>query len=122
MNAKERYLGMLAGRSVDIVPRVPILMQFAAEWIGSNYGAFASDFRVLVEANCRCAAEFGFDQLSAISDPYRETSAFGAEIQIHQVRSDREGRCTSKWAKKVWMVSCRMDSRRTATLSSRLTK
>ncbi|MEI7836433.1 MAG: uroporphyrinogen decarboxylase family protein [Planctomycetota bacterium] len=82
MNAKERYLGMLAGRSVDIVPRVPILMQFAAEWIGSNYGAFASDYRVLVEANRRCAGEFGFDQLSAISDPYRETAAFGAEVQF----------------------------------------
>ena len=82
MNPKERYLGMLAGRAVDVVPRVPILMQFAAEWIGSNYGAFASDYRVLVEANRRCAGEFGFDQLSAISDPYRETSAFGAEIQF----------------------------------------
>jgi MtaA/CmuA family methyltransferase len=55
-------------------------MQFAAEHIGSNYGAFASDFRVLVEANRRCAEEFGMDQVSAISDPYRETQGFGAEI------------------------------------------
>jgi len=47
-----------------------ILMQFAAEHIGSYYGAFASDHRVLVEANLRCAEEFGIDQLSAISDPY----------------------------------------------------
>jgi uroporphyrinogen-III decarboxylase len=56
-------------------------MQFAAEHIGSNYGAFASDHRVLVEANLRCAEEFGFDQVSTISDPYRETQGFGAEIR-----------------------------------------
>ena len=29
----------------------------------------------------RCAEDFGFDQLSAISDPYRETQGFGAEIE-----------------------------------------
>ncbi len=72
---------MIRGEKVDIVPRVPILMQFAAEYIGSNYGAFASDHRVLAEANIRCAGDFGFDQLSAISDPYRETQGFGAEIE-----------------------------------------
>jgi len=63
---------------------VPILMQFAAEHIGSNYGAFASDHRVLVEANLRCAEDFGFDQLSAISDPYRETAGFGAPIEFRR--------------------------------------
>jgi uroporphyrinogen decarboxylase len=56
-------------------------MQFAAEYIGSNYAAFASDWRVLVEANLRCRADFDFDQVSAISDPYRETQGFGAEIR-----------------------------------------
>jgi MtaA/CmuA family methyltransferase len=71
---------VLEGREPDFVPRLPILMQFAAEHIGSNYGAFASDYRVLVEANLRCAVDFGMDQLSAISDPYRETQGFGAEI------------------------------------------
>jgi MtaA/CmuA family methyltransferase len=80
MNGLERYLGVLEGRTVDFLPRLPILMQYAAEHIGSNYGAFASDHRVLVEANLRCAKDFGMDQLSAISDPYRETQGFGAEI------------------------------------------
>src|SRR5512135_808234 len=67
-------------------------MQFAAEYIGSNYGAFASDYRILVEANYRCAREFGFEQLSAISDPYRETSAFGGRITYPR---DEVPRCTS---------------------------
>jgi MtaA/CmuA family methyltransferase len=67
-------------------------MQYAAEYIGSNYGAFASDHRILVEANFRCAQDFGFEQLSAISDPYRETHAFGGQIIYVQ---DGVPRCTS---------------------------
>ncbi len=84
MTPRERYEAILNGRTPDFYPRIPILMQFAAEHIGSNYGAFASDHRVLVEANLRCAADFGLDQLSTISDPYRETSGFGAEIRFHE--------------------------------------
>jgi len=79
MNSKERYFSCLRGEAMDHLPRVPILMQFAAEYIDSNYGAFASDYRVLAEANIRCAEDFGFDQLSAISDPYRETAGFGGQ-------------------------------------------
>jgi len=82
MTSRERYDAVLCGERPDILPRVPILMQFAAEYIGSNYGAFASDHRVLVEANLHCAADFGMDQLSAISDPYRETAGFGGEIEF----------------------------------------
>ena len=80
MNSLVRYRGVIGGERVDFLPRVPILMQYAAEHIGANYAAFASDYRVLVEANRRCATEFGMDQVSAISDPFRETQGFGAEI------------------------------------------
>lgn len=81
MNGFERYMNVLKGEAVDFLPRVPILMQFAAEYIGSNYGAFASDYRVLVESNIRCAEDFGMDQVSAISDPYRETQGYGGEVE-----------------------------------------
>lgn len=60
----------------------PILMQFAAEYIGSNYGKFASDYKILVEANLRCLEDFDIDMLGLISDPYRETAAFGAKIEF----------------------------------------
>ncbi|MEE9431089.1 MAG: uroporphyrinogen decarboxylase family protein [Melioribacteraceae bacterium] len=80
MNSLERYIKTIKGEHVDHLARIPIVMQFAAEYINSNYGKFASDYNVLVEANIRCAEDFGFDQLSAISDPYRETHGFGAEI------------------------------------------
>lgn len=80
MNSFERYMAAVKGEPVDHLPRAPILMAFAAHHIGSNYAAFASDYRVLVEANRRSAEDFDFDQLSAISDPYRETQGFGARI------------------------------------------
>jgi MtaA/CmuA family methyltransferase len=82
MDSLARYLGVINGKAVDRLPCLPIVMAYAANHIGSNYAAFASDFRVLVEANMRCATAFGFDQLSTISDPYRETHAFGAEIDF----------------------------------------
>lgn len=81
MNGYERYVGMLKGERIDFLPRTPILMQYAAEFIGCNYATFASDHRVLVEANQVCAREFGIDQLSTISDPYRETQGFGGEVE-----------------------------------------
>ncbi|MEI8309694.1 MAG: uroporphyrinogen decarboxylase family protein [Verrucomicrobiota bacterium] len=80
MNSLERYLATLEARPTDHLPRLPILMQFAAEHIGSNYGAFASDYRVLTDANIACAREFGIDQMNTMSDPYRETQGYGAKI------------------------------------------
>jgi len=79
----------LGGQGVDFLPRIPILMQFAAEYIGSNYAEFASDYRVLVRANEQCAKDFGIDQLSCISDPYRETQGFGSEITYQKDSAPR---------------------------------
>ncbi|MBT4485663.1 MAG: hypothetical protein HOC71_18505 [Candidatus Latescibacteria bacterium] len=81
MNGYERYAGVLEGTPVDFLPRTPILMQYAAEHIDSDYAAFASDYMILVRANEECAKDFGIDQLSCISDPYRETHGFGGEIE-----------------------------------------
>ena len=81
MNGYQRYFGVMHRQPVDFLPRIPILMQYAAEHIGSDYAAFASDHRVLVEANEACARDFGIDQLSCISDPYRETQGFGSTIE-----------------------------------------
>lgn len=58
----------------------PILMHFAARYSGFTYGQFASDYRALVESNLRCLDEIGMDAVGVISDPYRETSAFGARV------------------------------------------
>lgn len=60
----------------------PILMQFAARYNRTTYGRFASDYKVLVESNIRCMEDFELDAVGLISDPYRETSAFGADVHF----------------------------------------
>jgi uroporphyrinogen decarboxylase len=83
MNKTQQFHQLIEkGKSTDKVLFRPILMQFAAEYMGSNYGKFASDYNVLVESNLRCLDDFDLDLLGLISDPYRETSAFGAKIQF----------------------------------------
>lgn len=82
MNSYERYLAVMNQAPCDMVPRLPILMAFAANHIGATYGGFASDYKILVEANRRCVEDFGFDQVSVISDPYRETTGFGGDVEF----------------------------------------
>lgn len=82
MNKKQLFQSLIEeGKSSEKVIFRPILMQFAAEFIGKNYGEFASDYRVLVDANLACMDAFNTDMVGVISDPYRETSAFGARIK-----------------------------------------
>ncbi len=64
------------------VPFHPILMQFAAAFIGKTYTEFMKDHKILVESNLRCHERFETDAVSVISDPFRETSAFGADVEF----------------------------------------
>jgi len=57
-------------------------MHFIARYAGGNYTGFASDYKFLVEANLRALEDFDIDMVGLISDPYRETSAFGARIEF----------------------------------------
>ena len=58
----------------------PILMHFAARFTGKTYGEFASDYKILVDSNIKAMEYFDLDMVGLISDPYRETSAFGANV------------------------------------------
>ena len=80
MTGLQRYLNTLHGNPVDHLARLPILMRYAAEFIGSNYGEFARDYRILTQSNIECARFFGIDQMNTMSDPYRETQGYGAEV------------------------------------------
>ncbi|MGI6380981.1 MAG: uroporphyrinogen decarboxylase family protein [Anaerolineae bacterium] len=80
MTPYERTMERLRGQPVDRVPNQNILMAYAARYIGATYSQLAQDHRVLVESNLRACADLHIDLVSAISDPWREASAFGAEI------------------------------------------
>jgi len=81
MNGRERILARLAHNPVDRVPLMPITMMFAGDTAGIPYGEYARRAERLVEAQCRTAEVFGFDYVSAISDPARETSDLGGKIE-----------------------------------------
>lgn len=84
MNGKERVLAHLAGQPVDHLPLMPITMMFAADQIGAAYGRYATDYRVLVEAQLRTAEKYDLDYVSAISCPTREADDAGARVRYYE--------------------------------------
>ena len=82
MNGRERVLAMLEGRPVDSLPAMPITMMFAADQIGAKYHDYATNYRVLADAQVTVAERFDFDYVSVISDPGCEASALGAALKF----------------------------------------
>ena len=83
MNKREKFLQLFnPGLPPDYIPFHPILMHFAARLNNSTYGEFASDHKILVESNIKALEKFELDWVELISDPYRETAAFGAGIKF----------------------------------------
>lgn len=82
MNKKQQFDNLVSGELQSGVLFKPILMHFAARFNKTTYGKLASDYKVLVESNIRCMEYFDLDTVSLISDPYRETAAFGADIEF----------------------------------------
>ena len=80
MTGKERILNLLAGKSVDRIPNMPITMMFAADTLGVSYREYVSDYRKLVEGQILTAETYHADHVSVISDPAREASGYGATI------------------------------------------
>ena len=84
MNSRERLFARLAGKPVDRIPNLNIVMLFAAKHAGIPYGKFCSDYRALVEAQTKTARDFKIDILSTMSDPFRETHDFGAPVRYQE--------------------------------------
>lgn len=80
MNGYERVLAMFEGKATDCLPLMPITMMFAADQAGVPYGRYATDYRVLVEAQLLTAERFDFDYVSCISDPAREAADCGGAV------------------------------------------
>ncbi len=81
MTGRERLLSVMAGCGADRLGLMPITMMFAARQTGALYRDYATDFRVLAEAQMRTAEAYGFDYVSTISDPAREAADLGAAVE-----------------------------------------
>jgi len=77
MTPKERIYATLRGQSHDRPPVTPIFMAWSAHFIGRTYRDYYLNGDVLVESQLAVAKAFNLDQVSAISDPWREASAYG---------------------------------------------
>ncbi len=81
MTGRERILAMYKGEAVDHLPIMPITMMFAGDWLGVNYYEYATNYRILADAQMKVASDFDFDYVSAISDPAREAADLGSTIE-----------------------------------------
>ena len=84
MNGYERLTALFRNEATDCLPLMPITMMFAANQGGVPYGKYATDHRLLVEAQLKTAEKFDFDFVSSISDPAREAADCGATIQYFE--------------------------------------
>ncbi len=74
---------MLDGQPTDCLSVMPITMMFAVDQIGAKYLAYATDYRVLAEAQLRTAEEYDFDHVSAIAET-REAPDCGAMVKYFE--------------------------------------
>jgi len=77
----ERVRRRLRGELVDRPPNFDIYMQRAAHHVGRPLARYYLDHRVLVEANLAVLEAFDLDIVQAISDPYREASDLGLDVE-----------------------------------------
>ena len=80
MTPKERINAILKGNSYDRPAVTPIFMAWASHFIGHTYRDYYLDGDILVKAQLAVTKAFNLDQVSSISDPWRETSAYGMEF------------------------------------------
>jgi len=81
MTSKERIYAILKGGSYDRPAVTPIFMAWSANFIGRTYRDYYLDGDVLVQAQLAVTRAFNLDQISAISDPWREASAYGMKFE-----------------------------------------
>jgi len=81
MTPKERINAILNGDSYDRPAVTPIFMAWASHFIGHTYRDYYLDGDILVKAQLAVTRAFNLDQISAISDPWREASAYGMEFE-----------------------------------------
>lgn len=86
MTPKERVYAILNGQPYDRPAVTPIFMAWAANFIGHTYRDFYLDGEVLAQAQLAVTKAFNVDQISAISDPWREASAYGMEFDYPEDR------------------------------------
>jgi MtaA/CmuA family methyltransferase len=80
MNSKQRCVAAILGESVDRVPVFPLIMFLAADRLGVCYRDYATNGRVMAEAQLKLRENFGVDAITACSDAFRVSADLGGEM------------------------------------------
>ena len=84
MTSKEIIMASIKGQPYDRTAITPIFMAWAAHFIGRTYRDYYLDGDVLVQSQLAVLRAFNIDQISVISDPWREASAYGMTFDYPQ--------------------------------------
>ena len=82
MNSLERVRNTVIGKPVDHLVCQPVLMQFAARYMGMKFIDYTRDGRKMAEAQLRMLQDFDVDVLLTCSDPAREVTDIAGEGSI----------------------------------------
>ncbi len=108
MTSRERVLAMLDGRPVDHLPFMPILMQFASDYLGMRYQDYATNHHCLVKGQIRVAEEFSIDHVNTMSDPAGEAADCGAAVRFFPDQPPALDESNSVLADKSKLVSLKV--------------
>jgi len=86
MNSKERFQKVLEGSVPDRTPVFPLLMSFSAKRYGVSYREFASNGRVLAEAQLSAREKYPIDAITACSDAFRIAADLGGAIVFPETK------------------------------------
>lgn len=84
MTSRELILNLIRGQSVPRTPVMPITMMLACDQTNHCYREYATNYRVMAEAQLTTAERFGFDYVATLSDPAREAVDFGATARFFE--------------------------------------
>jgi MtaA/CmuA family methyltransferase len=80
MTGKERIHAIIEGADYDRVAVTPVFNRWAAQFAGQCYRDYCVDPSVLVKSQIAVTFTFNVDQISVVSDPWTQTSAYGVQF------------------------------------------
>lgn len=80
MNSKERCLAAIHGNPADRIPVFPLLMFLSAHKLGVCYREFATNGRVMAEAQLEMRELFSIDAITACTDAFRVSADLGGAM------------------------------------------
>ena len=82
LSSRERVIRAIGRQPTDVLPAAPLILDLAAKYHGVSIGAFATDGRVMSEAQIALQAELQQDVIFVGLDNYYIAEGFGCEIDV----------------------------------------